>query len=232
MTTTTTFVNLGSTLLKIGEGFFVDAAMLSTRPFQLLRLAYTDTPLLTTLAKGGVGYGVVGTVSVALVSVSLYALVNRQVCESILKIAAAAFAADGLLQIPTLLFPPGLGYAPTFPYPIGRIGVFAFWELWCGVCFAGDCGSTRTVGMQNLLSRYALGSMAVSLRFMSSELPAETDATSAWVLSSLGAVCMSFAVTPRSFWDFMAKGFEKTIGVSVAVCTAAWNVCRKVNCTL
>ena len=168
-----------------------DGLGLAVRPFALLVACMPGAwPTLEAMLQGRLLLGLMGTVSALLVGLSLMVLTG-DLWRPLGRLIAAAYAVDGLAQLPALLVP------GAYPYPMSHSGLPAA-TVQVLLCPLMALEVARPPPMQRL---WLLGS-AVALRYMSLTLAAAGGA-GAWGLYAGACVACTFAVTPRAFWYAM-----------------------------
>ena len=98
-----------------------DGLNLAARPLALVTVwDHGKFPTLETMLEGGLLSGLLCTISAVLIAVSVAVLMGRTAGEVLWRMALALYAADGVMQLPTLLHPAGSGW-----YSMSRTGFFA-----------------------------------------------------------------------------------------------------------
>lgn len=198
----TFFLDLVNSVSKIGYSLLADALGFSVRPLALIYVSSPwKLPTIGTILDGGLLYGLLSTISTVLIASSIGVLLHGP--EWLGRLVAMAFAADGLAQLPIIIWP-AVGEA--WRYPVSHTGMLVTTlQLRYGLPIAMGIKSHPDEYIQQ---RMLLLSFAVPLRYMSLVL-VEPTGPSAFALYGISAILLVFVVTPKSFWQLIGKCLEK-----------------------
>jgi len=217
--TSTVFLDLASAASNVGYSVVADALGLAVRPLTLVYAASpVELPMVNSVLHGGLLYGLISSVSFGLLMVSFGALG----CNCMFRAAGAAFAADGLAQLPILAWPP---LTEHWSYPMSLTGLFAT-TVQLSVClpFAlfGDTSIYGCLCMPDLDERVRLLSFAIPLRFVAFML-VQRSAVAFWALYGTSLLLGLFVVTPRAVWKLMGQCVYNAGEAAVRACSVVYS---------
>ncbi|CAE8642648.1 unnamed protein product [Polarella glacialis] len=221
----TIFLDLGISAKRISYSVLSDGLGLSARPLALICACVPGKfPTLEVLISGQLLPGILGTVSVILIAISASSIgriLQQRTLIVMARAAAALYSADGLAQLPVLLWPAG---HDMLTYPASQTGVFVISvQLLCCLSLAAGVSSGFPGLSPELDNRLWMLAGAVPLRYTSLNL-LEPSGPSSWILYSISFVILVFVLTPRSFWNVMRQFLEKVCELVRVVCSFAYMV--------
>jgi hypothetical protein len=221
------YVDILASCPKLLYGMANDLVGLAARPAVFIGASgLLPSEFTSTIAHGGILVGLVTTVSVVLVVISvvtLFASHGAELLVMLRTISGFFLGADGLAQLPALFRPAAAPTAFSFlsSYPASNTGLSVALQLplACmaipGLCDVG----WGLVGEP----RYALFCGAVCCRYSSLTLLAGHSGGSIAVYGA-GVTLAVMAVTPKSVWAGLQKGTRLAFRI---VMTAAHTIARR-----
>lgn len=201
---------------KLLHGLVSDALGIATRPLVPLSLLLPgEWPTVHVLTSGGIFSGLLGTVSTILTGVSCGALLGKAGLH-LLKLAAAVYATDGLLQLAKILLPSSVAY------PASSTGVFTLFLQLPLATFILSESTVKEIGQLCGPARLAMLAGAACLRHVSTQI--DPSSGPALGLLAMACVLLVFGLTPQSFWRTMARILRKASKVAIAVGSSVYAV--------
>ncbi|CAE7486764.1 unnamed protein product [Symbiodinium natans] len=194
-------------------------AGLAIRPLVPLSLILPgEWPTVHALTSGGIFSGLLGTVSMLLTGASIGALFGEVAGHFLVKMTAAFFTTDALLQLAKILLPSYVAY------PVSSTGVFTLFVQLPYATYLLSQSAVKEVEQLFGGPRLTMLAGAACLRHMSTQVVSDPSSGPALGLRVLACLVLAFGLTPRSFWKMMAKVLREAAKLASAVASSVYAV--------
>lgn len=212
----TFFLDLAASAKTIAYSLFSDVLTFAVRPLAIVCAVFPNQlPTLETMLDGGILYGFLSTISVLLIGLSLASL---GVPEPVVRVFFLIYGVDGLAQLPVIVWPAA---AEIWHYPVSHTGILVT-TVQLKYCLPLAMG-VKSAPDREIESRTWLLSFAIPLRYMSLAL-VDPHGPSSYILYGMSVILLTFAITPRSFWEFMRTCLEKAVELARYVFSSVYAV--------
>ena len=206
-------VDFVASLFVLPHALLLDVLGLATRPLVLVHYL-SQHKALSPFTKGTLVLGFLSTGTLALLSLSISKLCGPRTMDWLYRLCATFYLADGLLQLPQLVFPSSTGDAWPLAYAATKTGLLAIVEVLIGLEIMACKGMVGRLLNQDwfwALKLIVHLHLAACSRFVADTLY-PTSGVFRHVFLFLAALNLYFALVPKfinnAVWPAIKKAFE------------------------